>query len=603
MSKYELRRRWRLERWISIVRLVAVPWAVLEVTLFTSSYPSGWYEAAAFATTAFLAIGAGLFFWLDRRVVQSRFQPAICLAGLVFDTAVIWAYALIYTFEPGTPIRQLLFFPVIEAALRFGLVGGLVMPLVQIPVLVASEWWRSDRFGPPGFSLDHITFPLWLQIVMGAIIGWLAGSLGREMVLAERRASEAESLRDELGRRVDLLDAANRCARALGSSLEMEEAFAAFIRELRGLVPFDRTAIVLADEDAARVIAAAGAGAETVFPPGSRRPVAGSLLDEVRRTGHTIYRKDMSDRRYAGEKEFTDLGLRSRLAAPLVVGAKTVGMVSLVRAEPDAFSEDEVELVSLLGRFLGSTVQNIRAYEAERTTVEELHRLSALRADFVSMVSHELRSPMAAVIGSAKTLHQRWRELTPEQRESFLGLIEHETNRLAELVGDVLDTSRIESGSFSYSFADVDVGEIIHESAAAAEMGQDEVRISANVHGPLPSVRGDRERLRQVITNLIDNAVKYSPAGSEVVVDAVADNGRISVEVRDQGPGIAREHQLLIFEKFGRVTGEHAKPGTGLGLFIARSIALDHGGTLEVHSAPAEGATFALVLPVGTPVS
>ncbi|MEK6273780.1 MAG: ATP-binding protein [Actinomycetota bacterium] len=116
---------------------------------------------------------------------------------------------------------------------------------------------------------------------------------------------------------------------------------------------------------------------------------------------------------------------------------------------------------------------------------------------------------------------------------------------------------------------------------------------------PLPVLRGDRERLRQVITNLLDNAVKYSPAGSEVEVNAFADNGRISVEVRDRGPGVAREHQLLIFEKFGRVSGEHAKSGTGLGLFIARSIAQAHGGTREVHSAPAEGATFALVLPVG----
>jgi len=311
-----------------------------------------------------------------------------------------------------------------------------------------------------------------------------------------------------------------------------------------------------------------------------------------------VYRKDMAGRRFPEEEEFTELGLRSRLAAPLVLGARTVGMVSLVRVEPDAFTEEEVEVVALLGRFLGSAVQNIRAYEAEHATVEELRRLSALRADFVSMVSHEMRSPMAAVIGSANTLHQRWRELTPEQRGSFLALIEHETTRLAELVGDVLDTSRIESGHFSYTFADVDVAELIQESAAAAESGQDEVKINANVRRPLPSIRGDRERLRQVLGNLIDNAVKYSPAGSEVEVDAFAVDGRLSIEVRDHGPGVAREHHSLIFEKFGRVSGEHAKPGTGLGLFIARSIAQAHGGLLEVHSAPAEGATFALVLPV-----
>ena len=125
-------------------------------------------------------------------------------------------------------------------------------------------------------------------------------------------------------------------------------------------------------------------------------------------------------------------------------------------------------------------MQNIRAYEAERATVEELRRLSALRADFVSLVSHELKSPMTAVIGSAKTLQERWRELTPEQRDSFLTLIDHETNRLADLVTDVLDTSRIESGSFSYSFRDVDLGEldpgIRSRGRERPGRGQDQVR-------------------------------------------------------------------------------------------------------------------------------
>jgi len=598
LSKHELQRRWELERWVSWIRVAAVPWAILEVAFLSPGYPSSSYEIAAWATTGALALGAALFFWVDRRQIAPRLQPAVCLAGLTFNTAVIWTYALIYVYEPGTPVRQLLFIPVVEAALRYGLRGGLAMPFLQVPVLLASEWLRGDRFAPPEFSIDHLTFPLGLQLVMGAIIGWLAGRLARETEVAKTQAAEAEMLRDQLGRRADLLDAASRCARALGSSLEIEESFAAFIRELRGLVPFDRTAIVLADDGVARVIAAAGTGAETVFPPGTRRPVTGSLLEEVIRSARTVYRKDMANQQHAEEQEFLELGLRCRIAAPLIVGAKPVGMIALVRTEPDSFNEDEIELVSLLGRFLGSAVQNMRAYEAERATVEELRRLSALRADFVSLVSHELRSPMAAVIGSAKTLHQRWRELTPEQRESFLALIEHETNRLAELVGDVLDTSRIESGSFTYTFGEVDLGELVQESAAAAESGQDEVRIRAEVRRPLPLVRGDRERLRQVITNLIDNAVKYSPADAEVEIDAYAENGRISVEVRDRGPGVAPEHQTLIFEKFGRVSGDHAKPGTGLGLFIARSIAQAHGGTLEIHSGPEHGSTFALVIPV-----
>src|SRR5207253_4505893 len=119
------------------------------------------------------------------------------------------------------------------------------------------------------------------------------------------------------------------------------------------------------------------------------------------------------------------------------IGARTIGMLSVGRVEPAGFAAEDVELATLLGRLVANAVQNIRAYDAERRTVEELRRLSALRADFVSLVSHELRSPMAAVIGAARTLQGRWRELSAEQRQSFLALIGDETTRLAALIGDV----------------------------------------------------------------------------------------------------------------------------------------------------------------------
>jgi signal transduction histidine kinase len=115
----------------------------------------------------------------------------------------------------------------------------------------------------------------------------------------------------------------------------------------------------------------------------------------------------------------------------------------------------------------------------------------------------------------------------------------------------------------------------------------------------LPKIRGDRDRLLQILRNLIDNGVKYSGAGDSVDVRAWAANGVVRVEVRDRGPGIPRDQQRLIFEKFGRadVPG-NSKPRTGLGLFIARSIAEAHGGTLDVRSRPDEGATFVLTLPL-----
>ncbi|MGZ4281134.1 MAG: sensor histidine kinase [Gaiellaceae bacterium] len=591
----ELRRMREAERWLAWIRVGGVALAIFQVAIAVG-YPKG-YERLAWITTGIFAFGTAVLLVLSRRDWSRGKQVALGACALAFDFAVVSAYVLIYSFQLGSPIRQVLFVPLVEAALRYGIPGALALTLASAPVVAVFEWLRQRRFVPHTYHANYVTLQVGIEAMIALIVGWLVVRLRRQGDLSESRAAEAERLRDQLGRRADVLEAANRCARALSSSLELEQAFDAFIREVRGLVPFDRIAIVLSEEGTAQVMAVAGAGADEVLPPGSARPARGTLLEELLRENRAVYRRDMQQVEYPEEEEFRALGLRSRLATPLLQGARTVGMLSLVRREADAFSTEEIELTGLLGRLVASAVQNIRAYEAERRTVEELRRLSALRADFVSLVSHELRTPMAAVIGSARTLQSRWRELTAAQRESFLELIAGETGRLATLIGDVLDTSRIEAGTFSFRFGDVDLGELVRDSVATAELGSDEVKVVSEVRDPLPSVRGDHERLRQVLMNLIDNAIKYSPAGDDVEVRAYAEDGRVRIDVIDRGPGIAREDQRLIFEKFGRVTAGNARPGTGLGLFIARSIAEAHGGSLEVSSAPDRGSTFTLDLP------
>jgi len=440
------------ERWIAWVRLAAVPFAIVEVGLLSTDYPPG-YEGWAWATTGLLAVAGVGFFLLSRWVGFARAPRLIGLLGLTVDTVIVSAFVLIYQYEIGSPVNELFFVLLVEAAVRYGIRGGLLMPLAIAPLLALAEWWRESKFDNPphGYQPDHILFPWGLLTLTGMIVGWLVDRLRYKTTTSEAQVVQAELLRDELGRRADVLEAATRCARALSSSLDLNEAFEAFIRELRGFVPFDRMAIVLEEAGTAQVLAVAGVGAEVVFSRGSRQPVGHTLLDEILRTGQTVYREDMTVARYSEEREFGELGLRSRIAAPLLHGPRAFGMISLVRREPSGFNTEELELVGLLGRLVASAVQNIRAYEAERNTVEELRRLSALRADFVSLVSHELRAPMASVVGSAQTLRQRWRELSPDQRESFLALISSETERLAALVGDVLDTSRIDAGTFTAS--------------------------------------------------------------------------------------------------------------------------------------------------------
>lgn len=549
----DLERLRQTEIWIAWVRVFAVPFAVFEVAIVGDGYPPG-YARWGWAAVGALALGAAAFAWLAHRELDRRGRVRLGLLALAFDTAIVYAFVFVYTFEPGTPAWGILYLPVIEGALRYGLRGGAFVPLAILPFLFLAEWWRGHEFGPPPFDLDHVSLPFGLQVLVGVVVGWLVDRLRAETAAAATRAAEAEMLRDRLGRRADLLESVNRAARALASSLDQERAFEAFRRELRGIIAFDRLEIELHADEAPTVFASAGGleGGET------------------------------------GEE----------ITAPLAVGDRALGMLRVARDGGPPFTTDETEVVSLLARQVASAVENIRLYEAERSAAEELRRLSALRADFVSMVSHELRAPMASVIGCAQTLHVRWRELPAEQRESFLSLIESEMSRLAELVVDVLDTSRIEAGTFPYEFADVDVAQLVRDTTAVVSMGHDEVRVKTHVEGGLPTVQGDRERLRQVLVNLLTNAVKYTVAGDEIEVVAAPEDGGVAVSVRDHGPGIPLESQRLVFEKFGRVIQDGgSKPGAGLGLYIAREIAEAHGGTLDVESDSGAGATFVLSLP------
>jgi signal transduction histidine kinase len=578
-------------RWLVLLRaaLVVVGAIAVGVTDFPAGYtPWAWAVVGFFAA---VTVSSGFLASVDLER-EARIRARVLL--LVLDAVAAIGFVAVFSYQKGEPWRALYLVPVAAAALRFGLVGGAIGGVVMVGATIV-----IDDLGP-GLQWQSAFARVLVGVLAGLVIGRLRDTISAERSRVEARAFEAERLRDELGHRVDVLETANRCARALGSSLELDEAFGAFIRELRGLVPFERTAIVLVDGDSATTMATAGRGATEVFRPGSSGPIEGSVLERVLGDGALLVRRDLADELYPEDEQLLALGLRSELVTPLLVGARPIGMLSLSRELPDAFSEDEVELVSLLGRLVATAVQNIRAYEAERRRVEELGRLSQLRADFVSLVSHELRSPMAAVIGAARTLEDRWRMLTAAQRESFLALIGDETSRLAELVGDVLDTSRIEAGTFSYRFEEVDLGGLVDEAVENATLAQQDVPVVAAVRGALPAIRGDRARLRQVLGNLIENAVKYSPEGGEVRVSAAAANGAVEIAVRDAGPGIPRDQQTRIFEKFGRVDIPGAsKPGTGLGLFIARSIAEAHGGSLDVTSGIEPGSTFTLTLPVG----
>ena len=152
--------------WIAWVRVAAVPFVFLEVAVERGNYPRG-YEGWAWGIAALFALGASALLWAHRRDAE------VGLPAYVFDVAVVSAYVVIYSFEPSSPVRELLFLPVIEAALRWGRLGGLLAPLLSVPALAIFEWKVSERLGVP-YDAGHVIFPVGLQLLVGLIVGALA---------------------------------------------------------------------------------------------------------------------------------------------------------------------------------------------------------------------------------------------------------------------------------------------------------------------------------------------------------------------------------------------------------------------------------------------
>jgi two-component system, OmpR family, sensor histidine kinase SenX3 len=217
---------------------------------------------------------------------------------------------------------------------------------------------------------------------------------------------------------------------------------------------------------------------------------------------------------------------------------------------------------------------------------------------FINAVTHELKTPVASIRLYLETLQSR--DLDEAKRREFYRIMLEDSDRLLHTIDQVLRAGATGSILRRTARVRLDLAQIARECVELARtrfhLGPDALEYVEHTRSAI--VLGDSDELKAAVWNLIDNAVKYSPPGDRVSVQAEQSDSRVVIEVRDRGPGISPEHQRLIFEKFGRANvAEHAKPGTGLGLFIARSIAEAHGGALEVRSAPGRGATFRLSLP------
>jgi two-component system phosphate regulon sensor histidine kinase PhoR len=232
--------------------------------------------------------------------------------------------------------------------------------------------------------------------------------------------------------------------------------------------------------------------------------------------------------------------------------------------------------------------------------VSDEHALERARSDFVATASHELRTPLAAVYGAARTLLRTDIEIPSDQRDRFLEIIVSETERLTAIVSQILLAGQLEEGRVDVTTTATDLKPLAESALDLARLRAPEQIVLRLEQNGVPAVAlADEDKLRQVLVNLLDNAIKYSPDGGEVVVELEGGNGRVRLAVRDRGLGIPPGEHERIFEKFYRLDPALTRGvgGSGLGLFISRELVSRMGGSLSVRSQPGEGAAFVVDLP------
>jgi signal transduction histidine kinase len=233
--------------------------------------------------------------------------------------------------------------------------------------------------------------------------------------------------------------------------------------------------------------------------------------------------------------------------------------------------------------------------------VIEYEELSKMKSDLLATVSHELRTPLATIKGYSTLILDYYSRLDKDETKDYLKAIDMSTDRLSKLVDNLLDSSRMDAGLLKLETTQVSLTQLIKAVVVEANVRAEHDHIVADLSKRLPRVTVDAKRIRQVLDNLIDNAVKYSPPGSEIIVSADKSEDELLVSVTDKGPGIPAEELTRIFERMYRIEQRlyTGADGIGLGLYICQRLVESHGGRIWAESRRGQGSTFKFTLPFG----
>jgi signal transduction histidine kinase len=459
----------------------------------------------------------------------------------------------------------------------------------------------------------------------------LSGEIGRQ-AMTRQDAQSAEPVQpDYLARLLEL-------GQVINSSLELSQVLETAIDHVVAFVGAERGFILLVDTETGRVWGEslrnvdkqALEGTLSGRDPHNRAEISRTIVEQVLSVRQPVLSHNaMEDPRFAGRESVQLSNLRSVIAVPLATQGRLLGLIYLDnRAQAGLFTERELAILSAFANQASVAIENARLYQNLRRSLEERLRLqeelhkqeverltleeaSRLKSDFVGIVAHELRNPLTAIRGYTQTLLQDVEFTLPKETvHEFYETIEADTDRLLDMIDELLDISRLESGRPLHpALTDVELAPLIERLARRTRLQKgftSRHRLRTEMSPDLPAtIVADENKLNQILSNLLTNAVKYSPEGGEVVLRAAPDGpNHVRIEVQDPGIGLSEDQIARLFNRYERIERPEIEniPGTGLGLFLVKHLVDMHGGEIACSSEPGKGSLFTVRLPVaGSP--
>jgi PAS domain S-box-containing protein len=442
-----------------------------------------------------------------------------------------------------------------------------------------------------------------IRNAQGRIVKWIGTSTDihdlkeaeaeREELLARERAARAEA--EHSAESIRRLQAVTDSAL---TRLTLDDLLREMLARIRELLETDSAAILLLTEDGQSLSVRATIGWEEAAT-GVSVPFGQGVAGSIAASRAPLIVEDISAVEVVNP--VLRRTARSLIGAPLIVEGRLIGVIHAETIRPRRFTEDDVRLLQLVADRVALAIEHARIYEVERQARRQAEEANRMKDEFLALVSHELRSPLNAMLGYAVLL--RYGGLDAQKVKQAADVIERSGKAQAQLIDDLLDTARIISGKLRLELGPVDLVSVIEHAVQTIRPAADAKRISLETDLPpeIGQITGDPARLQQVVWNLLSNAVKFTPQGGRVEARLERMDPYIGITVSDTGKGISPDFLPYVFDRFRQADASSARRygGLGLGLALVKYLVELHGGTIEAASAgEGHGSMFRVTLPV-----